>query len=285
MEETAPENSGGVLRRWGRIALVAAAVWLGSSVFLGLAQTSMIFFPEKADEATLARAAARNGFEPWIDPQGHGIGFRSLAAADDPRPRASVLILHGNAGHAIHRAGYADLLRAAAHGHALSVHILEYPGYGARDGSPSQDSFIAAGREALDALPAGEPVVLLGESIGTGVAAALAAESPGRIAGLILFTPFDSLLAVAQHHYPLLPVQWILHDRFPSEEWLRDYAGPVSFIIAGRDSIVPAERGQRLFESFTGPKKLVSVPDADHNDVVMLMTPGQWREAVSFVLP
>jgi pimeloyl-ACP methyl ester carboxylesterase len=253
--------------------------------FLAFAQRSMIYYPSRNTQEALTREAVSQGFEPWQNPDGQIIGYCSLPAPGDPRPPAAVLITHGNAGYAMHRTDYATILRAAAPDRALSVYILEYPGYGARSGQPSQPNFLAAADQALSQIPANVPVILLGESIGTGVATATAAAHPNRIAGLLLLTPFDSLANVAQHHYPLLPVRWIMRDKYPSEEWLKTYHGPIAIILAANDTIVPAKFGQKLHDTYAGPKKLIIVDDADHNDLLHTLPPSAWQEALQFLLP
>ena len=268
-----------------RVALIAILVWLGLLVFLALSQRSMIYYPSRNDAESLEREAGAQGFEPWKNPQGGTIGYRSLPAPDDPRPPLAILITHGNAGYATHRADYTAILRAAAPDRALSVYILEYPGYGSRSGTPSQTAFLAAADEAVALIPDNKPLILLGESIGTGVASATAAAHPDRVAGLLLLTPFDSLANVAQHHYPLLPVRWIMRDQYPSEEWLKNYHGPIAIILAANDTIVPAKLGQRLYDSYPGPKKIIIADQADHNDLLHSLQPSAWQEALQFLLP
>ncbi len=278
-----PSRPTALARLW-QVLRVVILVWLGLLAFLALSQRSMIYFPSKNIPAALESEAAAQGFEPWTNPAGETIGYRDLAAPDDPRPRASILITHGNAGYALHRTDYATILRDAAPDRALSIYILEYPGYGARSGSPSQPDFLAAANEAIAQIPKDQPLILLGESIGTGVASATAAAHPDRIAGLLLLTPFDSLANVAQHHYPLLPVRWIMRDQYPSTEWLKQYRGPVAIILAANDTIVPAKFGQNLYDTYTGPKKLITADDADHNDLLHTLYPSAWQAALSFLL-
>jgi pimeloyl-ACP methyl ester carboxylesterase len=279
-----PSRPSAVTRLW-HVLRVVLLVWLGLLAFVALTQRSMIYYPARNDAASLERAANSQGFEPWKSPQGETIGYRSLPAPNDLRPPLAILITHGNAGYAMHRADYAPLLRAAAPDRAVSVYVLEYPGYGARPGNPSQDAFLAAAAEALAEIPADIPVILLGESIGTGVASATASAHPDRVAGLLLLTPFDSLANVAQHHYPLLPVRWIMRDQYPSQEWLKDYRGPIAIILAEDDTIVPAKFGQKLHDTYAGPKKLITAERADHNDLLHTLPPSAWQEALDFLLP
>ena len=150
-------------------------------------------------------------------------------------------------------------------------------------GQPFAGGFLAAAEDAIDSLPAADPVILLGESIGTGVASAMAARFPERISGLLLLTPFDSLLSVAQHHYPLLPVRWILRDKYPSADWLKAYTGPIAFILAADDSIVPATLGRKLHDGYAGPKQL-HLATGDHNDLLHGLSPPDWKASLGFLL-
>ncbi len=270
-------------RRWiwplvwaGGIALVVVSL-------LALVQRSLIYHPDS--RAGCGESAGARGFVPWVDAAGQRIGHRLPAAADDPRAPLAVLISHGNAGCALQRAGYAPFLRAGAPDRAVSVYLLEYPGYGQRPGSPSQQTLLAAAADALASIPPGSPVVLLGESLGSGVAAATAGAHPGRVSGLILLSPFDSLTAVAGHHYPVLPVGWLLRDRYPAGEWLDGYRGPVAIVVAGRDLIVPEHFGRALYDGYRGPKLLLIARDAGHNDLPGALPASGWERALDFVAP
>lgn len=263
---------------------VVVLVWFGILVVLALSQRSMTYFPVAGAADALAREAAVADLEPWTNSNGETIGYRHLPSPEDPRPRATFLILHGNAGYAAHRGDLARLIREALPDHAVSTYILEYPGYGARRGSPSQESLLQAASQAVALIPSTDPLFLVGESLGTGVASATAAAHPGRIAGLLLLTPFDSLANVAQFHYPLLPVRWIMLDQFPSMRWLENYPGRTVFILAENDTIVPAPFGKNLYESFAGSKLLLIAGQSDHNNLVHSLTRAEWWQALHFLL-
>jgi fermentation-respiration switch protein FrsA (DUF1100 family) len=79
-------------------------------------------------------------------------------------------------------------------------------------------------------------------------------------------------------------VRWILRDQYPSATWLKKYQGPVAVILAANDSIVPAKFGQSLFDAYSGPKKLIIADQADHNDLLVALTPSAWSEALGFLL-
>ena len=167
--------------------------------------------------------------ERWKDPSGQAIGMKRLSPQ---QPAAGqVLIVYGNGSCATACAHYADVIQGIA---AFDVFILEYPGYADRPGSPSQKSLFRAADEAFQLLATNGPVYLVGESLGTGVAAYLAGTHPDKVAGVVLLAPYNRLADAAQYHYPILPVHLLLVDRFPSEDYLRNYHGPVGVLVAGR---------------------------------------------------
>src|SRR5919204_1898488 len=181
-----------------RLARILALLGLGFAlsgallaVLTGL-QRRLLYFPVREDLARATERARRAGLETWSI-GGRFLGWRAASSAP---PRAVLLVLHGNAGSALDRLYFREVFQSAG---AVEVVLLEYPGYGPRHGDPSQESLVAACREAVtllrrDALP----LVLVGESLGSAVAVLAAAEQPGDVAGLLLVTPLASVTAVAR---------------------------------------------------------------------------------------
>jgi len=238
-------------------------------------QRRLIYFPRTIPPTLAEPAAAVLGFVPWRNTSGQIIGWKLPASAP---PVASVLITHGNAGCAIDRGYFAGPIHEAA---PVDVFVLEYPGYGAREGSPGKSSLLAAGEEALGLLTNGLPQYLVGESIGAGVACHLAGTHPVEVAGVVLFAPYHDLAAVAQRRMPFLPAYFLLADRFQPAKDLTRYHGPVKMVVAGSDEIIPASHGQRLFDGYSGPKKLQVIPGAHHNDIAE-QSPDWWKKVFSF---
>jgi uncharacterized protein len=263
-----------------RILFAAVAVYLGLTIMLGLLQRKLIYVPSRADESRLLLEAAGVGLVPWRNDAGAVVGWKTPGQG-----RNRMVVFHGNAGFALHRTYYVEGLQSVADGESLwQVHVLEYPGYGARGGRPSRKTFLEAGRQALDALRRDElPVYLCGESIGSGVACALAAEKPEQIAGLLLITPFATLADVAAHHVPLFPVRLILRERYDNSDALKAYDGPVAVLLADRDEVIPREMGERLYREYHGPKKLW-VRAATHNTLDLSAGNPWWQEASDFLL-
>lgn len=238
-------------------------------------QRRLIYFPTKIPADMVVQTAAEHGFVPWKNPAGQIIGWKIPANSS---PVASVLITHGNAGCAMDRGYIAKPIHDAVN---VDVYVLEYPGYGARDGSPGKQSFFAAGAEAFELLPGSLPKYVASESIGAGAACHLAGTHPKEVAGLMLFAPYHDLASVAQRRMPFLPAYLLLLDRFKPAEDLKNYHGPVKMVVAGSDEIIPSGSGRQLFADYRGPKTLQIIPGAHHNEIAG-QSPAWWKEVFSF---
>lgn len=230
------------------------------------------------DSATVAQTLAATDSKrarAWPDEP----GFRGvLFEPEQPGATGTVLLFHGNAGHAGHRAGYAE--EAGRHG--WRVILLEYPGYGARPGTPEEQAIVDDGVESITLARQqfGSRLVLAGESLGAGVAAAVVAALRTRgqtVDGLLLVTPWDQFANAVAHHYPWFPVRLLLKESYSSVDNLRGYDGPTVVVVAGSDRVVPARLGRSLFESLQGKKELLVVDGADHNDWYYRVDAAWWR--------
>jgi pimeloyl-ACP methyl ester carboxylesterase len=166
----------------------------------------------------------------------------------------------------------------------LRVILAEYPGYGGREGTPSQASLVADGRETVRLARAafGEPLWVWGESLGAAVAAqvAVAPERPAR--GLVLITPWDNLPDLAQALYWYLPARWLVRDRYDTRAALQTFQGPKAVLIAGQDQIVPPAHSQSLYAALPEPKRLWLFPEAGHNDWSAYAV-AWWGETVAWL--
>jgi alpha-beta hydrolase superfamily lysophospholipase len=239
-------------------------------------QRKLLYFPDRSTEAQALARAQRGGLLPWRTGAGALIGWRRPGTTP---PRGRVLVLHGNGGSALDRSDAADGLSRLG----LEVALVEYPGYGARAGAPGLDSLTDAAVEAVDAAAEeGGPIWLLGESLGSGVAAGAAARRPDAVRGLILVTPFADLAAVARLRYGPIAAA-LLRDRFAPVRDLAGFRRPVVVLVAGRDEVVSAEQGRVLFEALPGPKRLVEQPDATHSGLDLSPEQPFWADAVAFL--
>lgn len=182
-------------------------------------------------------------------------------------PKRAILYCHGNGEHVGDNVDLVAQLRDALE---ASVFVFDYRGYGRSEGTPTEAGCIADGRAAqewlakrMDIQPAG--LVLMGRSLGGGVAVALAAEA-GALA-LVLENTFPTMPDVAAVHYPWLPVRWVMDNRYDCMSRIQKYRGPLFQIHGKRDQIVPLELGRRLFDAAPSPqKRWVELADRGHND-------------------
>ena len=239
-------------------------------------QRHLIYFPCHETLAALQARADAEQFQAWRNARGEFIGWKRLSANQPVAGR--VLILHGNAGCALDRTPYADALQTIG---SHDVYILEYPGYGRRPGRPTQTSIFRAATEAMSLLAATNRVYLIGESLGTGVASYLAGTSAQSVDGVLLIAPYNNLATVAQHHMRIFPARWLLRDTYRSDVYLKNYSGPVAFLLAGQDTVIPSRFGRRLYDEYHGPKQLWEVREAGHNEIHQVGI-SWWKEAVDF---
>jgi pimeloyl-ACP methyl ester carboxylesterase len=270
-----------MLPRLARAVLLLLALAVAALGLVWLFQRRLLYFPERLDRATAERRARALGLEPWTS-GGELLGWR----ARTPGARGRLLVFHGNAGSALDRDFFAAAFATASPGLPLDVLLAEYPGYGPCPGEPSEPAILSAARRAIAAArqEGGGPLLVAGESLGSAVAALVAAEAPGAVDGLLLVTPLASVQAVARRHYPLVP-GFVQRDRWRADLALPRYGGRAAFLLAGRDEVVFPDLGRALFEAYPGPKRLWVDEEATHNRVDWRAALTRWREVVEFLAP
>src|SRR5215470_10276681 len=242
--------------------LITLVVGYGAIAVLAyFAQRSLMYFPERTRTAPAAA-----GF-----PQAEEIelttsdGERVIAWHVPPRDeRPVVLYFHGNGGALSWRAE--RFARIVAEGTGLVA--LSYRGYGGSTGSPSEAGLLRDAEAAYAYAAARYPVERLvpyGESLGSGVAVALAAEH--KVGKVILEAPFTSTVEVGARAYPFLPVRLLMHDQFRSDERIAKVTAPVLVMHGARDAVMPIAYGERLYALITAPKKFVRFPEGHHSDL------------------
>jgi len=245
-----------------------AALLLFVLFVLWAGQRWLIYFPAR-DVPPLAAAGLPTG-EPVAFVTEDDLRLDGWFVQPTAAPTGqTIIVFNGNAGNRAHRAPLAAALAAAGH----AVFLFDYRGYGGNPGLPSERGLRRDARAALQAVLGrddvdGARVVYFGESLGTGVAVALASEHPPH--ALILRSPFTSLVDVGRHHYPFLPVGWMLRDRFNSADLIGHIRTPLLVIAGTDDRIVPVAMSEALYDAAPEPKWLATIDEADHNDLVLL---------------
>jgi uncharacterized protein len=251
----AAAHPGTGLRRTGRQLLMTAALlallaYAGICALMFCAQRKLLYHPTPGTGEPMQRLSRADG--------GH------ILYAEYPRPGdRAVLYLGGNS------EDPTPVVRTLAQAfpeHA--VYGLHYRGYAGSAGEPSEDALREDAAAWLEHLQQRHRrIVLIGRSLGTGVAVRLAAERP--IDRLVLVTPYDSIAAVAAGHYPWLPARWLVRDRFEAWKDAARVRSPTLLLVAEHDTVTPPARGHELHRHFLpGVAQLRTLPGTDHNSIV-----------------
>ncbi len=176
--------------------------------------------------------------------------------------RTDALIYFGGNGEPVERD--ADFFRDTLPGY--SVYLVPYRGYGPNAGEPTEAGLYADALIEYAWVHARHAhVSVIGRSLGTGVATWLASNR--TIAKLVLVTPYDSILNIAQERYPMFPVSWFLQDRYESWRRAGSIKAPTLVVLADGDQIVPRANSDVLIDHFHPKPTVVVIPHADHNNL------------------
>lgn len=266
--------------------LAGLALMLG---FLYLTQRSFIYQASAMPAAAFANAVS-SAFAPGttiLEP------FKAIVVEPPANVpvNAVAILFHGNAGLGGSRGGLAPVFAKRG----IRLILAEYPGYGPRDGEPTEESIVTDARALYAAVLKrypGVPVMLVGESLGTGPATLVAAQPGAGVpppSRLVLLTPYRSLSETAARTMWMLPVRHLVKDVFDVEGTLPRYKGPVSILVAGQDEVLGAEQGQFLGRLPRPPGApalaYVELPRSHHNDWRFDIKTDQWTTLLGLSEP
>ena len=229
---------------------------------LALLERKLIYHPSPMDDSI--QLPERSGVEDVYFQSGDSTQLHGWYLPHS-EPRAVVLAFHGNAGNISHAISTLKILNQR---HGLAVMMFDYRGYGRSDGKPSEDGILMDARAARRWLARRTGVketeiVLMGRSLGGGVAVDLAAKDGAR--GLVLVSTFTSLPKVGNHLLPLVPTALLMTERLDSISKIGDYQGPLLQSHGDADRLIPFEMGRELFGAANEPKQFVTIPGGGHN--------------------
>jgi pimeloyl-ACP methyl ester carboxylesterase len=233
------------------ILLVAGLGYASICGLLYVRQRSMIYYPHGEVKAA--------NLEPlWLSNQGHRIKIWQGA----PEQRTAVLYFGGNAENVIHSMAELHSLYPES-----TLYLMNYRGYGGSTGSPSEEALFSDALALYDEVAdSHDQVIVMGRSLGTGVALYLADSRP--VKALILVTPYESMVALASTYYPFLPVNPLLKDRYESYLRAPRIKVPVLALVAERDEVIPAKISAGLIKAFSKANlEKVVVERAGHNTI------------------
>jgi hypothetical protein len=247
---------------WVLTLIVVYMVFCGA---LGLMQKRLMYFPDPTRFVPAEWALPE--LQPLVATTEDGLTITSWYRPAQKRDKFTIVFFQGNAG----QPGYRNYKVRPWLDAGYGVVMVGYRGFG-NPGSPSEEGLYMDAAAAIAALHAkGVPdqaMVFYGESMGTGVAVQMATEY--NAAALILESPFTSVPDVGSDRYPMVPVHWIVRDRFDSLAKIKDVHMPLLLMHGEADQVVPVKFGHQLFEAANEPKQAEWVPGAGHNDVYNL---------------
>lgn len=241
------------------VLIVAVVLYVTAVGIMYFAQRSFIYFPDPVRTSPAAAGLADVAEVGIATPDGE----RLVAWYGKARPgQPTILYFHGNGGSLALRAD--TMARYLERGRGMLM--MAYRGYSGSSGSPSEAANVADAKLAYDWLVRNgvkpEDIILYGESLGSGVAIQVAREK--KVAGLVLDSPYTSILELASAAYPWLPVGPLLRDRYESVTYIGDVRVPVFVLHGEADDIVPVAMGRRLFAAANEPKEIKTMPGAGH---------------------
>lgn len=231
------------------ILKISCLAYLGFGLYLYAAQRSFMYFPVPENHADDI------SFE-YLDSEGESIKVWILGPLRD----SAIIYFGGNAEDVYNNAP--DFLSTLPE---HTVYLVNYRGFGGSSGSPTQANLFFDALNVYDALsPRHSRISVIGRSLGSGIATYLASVRP--VQRLILATPHDSALAIAQRMYPVYPVSILLKDKYESVEYAPRITAPTLIITAERDHVIPRKHSIRLAQAFAPELvKQVVIANAGHN--------------------
>ena len=267
--------------QWFRLSasvLIAATLLVCAGYSIRHLQFKLLYYPGSPGPS--AGSLQANNIKLW---QSFGADYHGLVASNEARlDKGTIVVFHGNGGTALDRIFYMDALGTLGY----RVVLAEYPVYGGRKGELGEKAFV---NDALEAIRLafqeyGGPIFLLGESLGCGIAAACARETPVQIEGVILITPWDTLVSIAQSKFPFLPVRLFLRDKYDSVDNLASFKGRIAVVGAERDEVIPIRHARTLYDSLSNASKSMwTLQGVGHNNWYIHVNNMWWKEIMDFV--
>lgn len=228
---------------------IGLLVYLGFGLYLYLWQRSFMYFPTQEQHVETTR-------HEYLNSAGESLKIWVLGAAREK----AVIYFGGNAENVY--ANTSDFLQMLPD---YTIYLVNYRGFGGSSGSPTESALFTDALNIYDQLSARHSQIsLVGRSLGSGVAVFLASNRPVR--RLVLATPHDSALSVAQSMYPIYPISMLLKDKYQSTDYASRVTTPTLIMTAQHDRIIPPRHSARLAQAFKpGLVEQVVIENAGHN--------------------
>jgi pimeloyl-ACP methyl ester carboxylesterase len=294
MADLAPAPTPVPRRHWShpvelakRLAIYALIAYVFVCVYLTAMQNRMIYVAstQAVPTALAIHQAEGVGLVPWDHPTPGATSPQGYVRPDfaKPAPRGTIVVFHGNGEYAWERPEQVEAFTRRG----FRVFLYEYPGYGGRPGRPSEKTIVPDAQALIRALDqAGYgPIYVWGQSLGSGVAAAVCADASLPIHGLTLVTPWDNIANVGLSFYPYLPIRLLMIDKYDSIGNLEHFRHPICLIRGDQDPVIPPALSLNLFAHLPDPKKMILKAGYGHGDWPDSPELAWWDDALDFIAP
>ncbi len=239
--------------------IIVALSYAGICTLIFLLQDQMLFFPHASDSSAVAQL--KNWQRSLQAPDAVLSGW--VIPARDPQNAPLIFYFGGNAEDvSVTGLDISDNIDA-------NFVLMNYRGYGASEGAPSESALFADALFAYDALASttvhNGKLIAFGRSLGSGVAIYLSAQR--RIDALVLVTPYDSIRNVARRRFPWLPVSRLIRHPFDSVALAPSLDIPALFLVAEHDEVIPLPHARKLADFWGGSARWVLIEGATHNSI------------------
>lgn len=252
-----------VIRFLRSLIFIAGAGYVACMAVLTYSQRDFIYHPA-GTYMTPEEAGAPSSFKELVVTTEDGLELKGWYSPATTKA-ATIIFFHGNADYLSNMLPMAQRYVDAGYGFV----IAEYRGYSGLPGKPTENNLYADGRayvhKAFDSDIDIGKIVLMGHSLGAGVATQMAHEF--HPAALVLLAPFKSITSLAEKEYPYFPVSFMLLDHFANDEKIADIRTPLLIEHGTADKVVPTSHGQRLFDLAQEPKYIHILEGWDHSDL------------------
>jgi pimeloyl-ACP methyl ester carboxylesterase len=269
-----------LLKYLRNLAIAALSLYVLSCVLMYAFQDKLLFHPQpKSISETSAFIEAHPDFDTMCVVMEDNTRISVFLSKHNSTTARQPLVIYfgGNAEEV------SDLAEYGHHFKHRVMALVNNRGFGRSGGRPSENSMFSDALEVYDRLCKRpgvnrEKVIIIGRSIGTGVATYLSAKRP--VKATILITPYESMVAVAQEKYPILPIGLLIRHPFKSEKYAEGITTPVLAFIAKNDVVIPPPHAYSLLKHWKGKTSFLEL-NADHHSI--MDEDILWKRAEEFI--
>jgi len=249
------------------------------SLLLYLSILAYVYFTQEDKIFNIAQIEEKEPFSPKDSKKiklevANGIFLDGLYKKSDRHNALLLIYFGGNSDDAMR------FLLHVEHMQDFDIVVFNYRGYLKSGGVPSEKNLFSDSLKIYDTYANARKVVLVGRSLGTGVGAYLASKR--EVDGIILITPYDSIVSLAKGKYPFLPINLLLKYKFESIKHIQKTDAPIAVIEVKDDKIVPNTNTQKLLQKIKNLALHVELTNTTHTDILNYQNLGKIiKEAIS----